>query len=236
MNFAPFAFLFFDPMYLLFAIPGLLLSLLASWHTKSTFKKYQKISGSKGYSGAEAAAEMLRRNGVHDCKIEMTQGFLSDHYDPTCKTLRLSPDVYNGRSLSSIGVACHEAGHALQHAASYSFLTMRTALVPLVGIGSNVGLWVIMGGFIFQAKPVVALGIILFALAFVFSVVTLPVEWDASARAKTAMMSAGLLAPREVDGAGKVLNAAFLTYFAAAVSSLLVLLYYVMRYMNMRDE
>ncbi len=226
----------FDPVYFLFIIPGLALSFIASYYTKSTFKKYQEFRGSKGLTGAQAAEEMLRRNGVYDCRIELTQGFLSDHYDPTCRTLRLSPDVYSGYSLSAIGVACHEAGHALQHAESYAFLKMRTAMVPLVGISSTFSYIVIAVGFFFHAKAFVGIGLILFAVAFAFSVVTLPVEWDASARAKKAMISAGLLAPREVDGASKVLNAAFLTYFAAAVSSLLVLLYYLLRFTQMNDD
>ena len=227
----------FDMTYILFVlIPGLAISFGATMYTKATFNKYKEIPGSKGFTGAQAADEMLRRNGVHDCTIELTQGFLSDHYDPRCRTLRLSPDVYHGRSLSAVGVACHEAGHALQHAQAYAFLNMRSAMCPLVGIGNKVGEISLIIGLVMNIRPLLLIGIIGMAIAFLFTVITLPVEWDASARAKKAMMSAGLLAPREVDGAGKVLNAAFLTYLASAITTLMTLLYYIMRYMGSRDE
>ncbi|EDM28186.1 hypothetical protein LNTAR_12556 [Lentisphaera araneosa HTCC2155] len=233
MIFTPLAVFAFDMTYILFFfLPALALSLFASWHTKSTFNRYKEVPGSKGLTGAQAANEMLRRNGVNNCTIEITQGFLSDHYDPRSRTLRLSPDVYNGRSLSAIGVACHEAGHALQHAQAYAFLNMRSAMCPLVGIGNQVGNICLIAGLFLSSRPFMLIGIIGLALAFLFTVVTLPVEWDASARAKKAMMTAGLLAPREVDGAGKVLNAAFLTYLASAISALMTLIYYVLRYMG----
>ena len=226
----------FDSNYLLLVfLPGIALSLLATWHTKSTFKRYSEIPGSKGYTGAQAAEEMLRRNGVHDCTIEMTQGFLSDHYDPRCRTLRLSPDVYSGRSLSSIGVACHEAGHALQHAQAYKFLSMRSALCPIVGIGNMVGEFALILGIFMNIKGFLLIGIIALAVMFLFTLITLPVEWDASARAKKAMLHAQLLKPQEVDGAGRVLNAAFMTYLASAISALLTLLYYLMKFTNSRD-
>ena len=233
MIFTPLAVFAFDMTYILFFfLPALALSFFASWYTKSTFNRYKEIPGSKGFTGAQAANEMLRRNGVNNCTIEITQGFLSDHYDPRSRTLRLSPDVYNGRSLSAIGVACHEAGHALQHAQSYAFLNMRSAMCPMVGIGNHVGEICLFIGLIFSSQPFMFIGIIGLALAFLFTFITLPVEWDASARAKKAMMTAGLLAPREVDGAGKVLNAAFLTYLASAISALMTLIYYVLRYMS----
>jgi len=233
MIFTPLAVIAFDMTYILFFfLPALALSLFASWHTKATFNRYKEVPGSKGLTGAQAADEMLRRNGVTNCTIEITQGFLSDHYDPRSRTLRLSPDVYNGRSLSAIGVACHEAGHALQHAQSYAFLNMRSSMVPLVGIGNQVGNICLIAGLFLSSRPFMLIGIIGLALAFLFTVVTLPVEWDASARAKKAMTTAGLLAPREVYGAGKVLNAAFLTYLASAISALMTLIYYVLRYMG----
>ena len=237
MNFELLGIFVFDMTYILFVlVPGMVISLGASMYTKSTFNKYKEIPGSKGYTGAQAADEMLRRNGVHDCTIELTQGFLSDHYDPRSKTLRLSPDVYHGRSLSAIGVACHEAGHALQHAQAYAFLNMRSAMCPLVGIGNMVGEICLVIGLFMNARPFLLIGIIGLALAFLFTLITLPVEWDASARAKTAMMKTNLLAPREVDGAGKVLNAAFLTYLASAIATLMTLIYYIMRYMGSREE
>ncbi|MCM8542924.1 MAG: zinc metallopeptidase [Lentisphaeraceae bacterium] len=223
-------FAMFDPMYWVFIIPGLLLSLMASWMTKSTFAKYSKIRGSKGLTGAQAAKTMLERNGVYDCTIEPVAGMLTDHYDPRSKTLRLSSEVYSSTSLSAIGVACHEAGHALQHANNYAFLTMRSSLVSLVGICSNLGYFVIIASLFFlHSKTGVLIGCVLFATSTLFSIVTLPVEWDASARAKKAMVTAGLLSPQETSHAGRVLNAAFLTYLASAISSIMVLLYYLWR-------
>ncbi len=221
--------LFFDPLYLLFVAPGFLLAAYASWATKATFNKYSRFSSSTGTTGAQAAHIMLQRNGVYDCNIEPVSGMLTDHYDPSTKTLRLSEQVYGSSSLSAIGVACHEAGHALQHANNYAFLTMRSKMVPLVGITSNLGMYVIIAGFLFTAKPLILVGCVMFAVGTLFAIVTLPVEWDASARAKKAMVIAGLVSPQEQKHAGKVLNAAFLTYLASAISSLLVLLYYLYR-------
>jgi len=168
--------------------------------------------------------------------IERVEGFLSDHYDPSSKTLRLSPGVYDSASLSAIGVACHEAGHALQHAASYGPLGLRSALVPVTNISSWLSYIVIFLGFIFQSGGMVMLGAILFSAVVVFSIVTLPVEWDASSRAKQLMVTAGIVSAPERDSAGKVLNAAFLTYVAAVLSALLTLLYYLVRAAGMNRD
>ena len=215
------------PLFLISAIPALLLSLYASWVTRSTFNKYSKVVAKNGMTGAQSARLMLEKNGVYDCKIEPVSGFLSDHYDPRSKTLRLSEKVYSANSLSAIGVACHEAGHALQHANGYAFLSFRSALVPLVGFTSNLSYLVISLGFIF--RPFLLVGCAIFAISALFAIVTLPVEWDASARAKKAMLTAGLLSPEETHHAGKVLNAAFLTYLAGAISTILTLLEYLYR-------
>ncbi len=226
---------FFDPLYLLFAIPGLLLAGYASFLTKSTFKKYSRIASAQGMTGAMAAQQMLNRAGVNDVKIVQIGGFLSDHYDPRQRVLRLSPEVYGSNSLSAIGVACHEAGHALQHANGYIWLNMRTALVPAVNFSSNFSYIALMAGFILSGisgqlgQIAILIGITLFAVSVLFSLVTLPVEFDASARAKKLMVSTGVVADREASDAGKVLNAAFLTYVAAAVSSIMTLLYYLVR-------
>lgn len=218
-----------DPQYLLFALPGLVLGLYASWKTRSTFRAYADVAASSGLSGAEAAARMLASQGVRNVRIEPTEGFLSDHFDPRDNTLRLSPDVYAGRSLAAIGVACHEAGHALQKATGYGALELRSALVPITQLGSSLS-WVVLGaGFVLHLAGLVYLGIALFATSVVFSLVTLPVEWDASARAGALMVRAGIVSPREQPHAMRVLRAAFLTYLAAAVSSILTLIYYVMR-------
>ena len=223
--------LFIDPLYLIMVVaPGLLLSLAASFYTKSTFSKYGRVPSQRGWTGAQAAQRLLESNGVHGVTIEQVQGRLSDHYDPRTRTLRLSPQVYGSNSLSAVGVACHEAGHALQHAQDYAFLGLRTALVPAATFGSNLSYWLVFLGFILgMNKSLILLGAGLFSLAVLFSLITLPVEWNASARAKQAMAHGGLLTAQESKGAGRVLNAAFLTYVASAVSSLLVLAYYLMR-------
>jgi Zn-dependent membrane protease YugP len=219
----------FDPAYFIFAIPGLILALWATYQTKSTFARYSEVPASSGMSGAEAARRMLDECGIRDVKIEETEGFLSDHYDPSCATLRLSPDVYNGRSLSSIGVACHEAGHAIQHAAAYFPLHIRSGLVPLTNVSSILSYVVLMAGMLLNTPKLILVGAILFSVAVLFSIVTLPVEWDASARAKRMMVASGIVTQEESSMAGKVLNAAFLTYLASAVSSLLMLAYYLLR-------
>lgn len=226
----------FDMNYMLMVmLPGMVISGFASMMVKRTFAKYENVQAQSNITGAEAARIMLERQGVRDCKIEPVSGRLSDHYDPRVKTLRLSEPVYNSRSLSAIGVACHEAGHALQHAQGYKWLKMRSSLVPVTNISSKMSMPVIVAGTVLMAlapvfgMPVLLLGCALFAAAVIFSVITLPVEWDASARAKTAMVQAGIVTEQESTGAGRVLNAAFLTYLAAAITSLMTLLYYLHR-------
>lgn len=220
---------FFDFHYLLFAAPGLILSLWASYKTRSTFNKYSRISSRYGYTGAQAAAMLLRNAGVEGVRIEQVSGFLSDHYDPTSRTLRLSPQVYQSNSLSAIGVACHEAGHAIQHKAEYIWMYFRSKMVPVTNVSSTLSYVVIMAGMFLTSPKLVLLGAILFSAAVVFSIVTLPVEWDASARAKKLMVSAGIVTESERVSSGDVLNAAFLTYVAAVVSSVLTLIYYLWR-------
>ena len=218
-----------DPLYLLFSVPALLLSMLASFFVKSTFNKYSKVQSSSRLTGAEAADKMLKACGVNDVKIEHVNGFLSDHYDPSVNTLRLSDAVYASDSLSALGVACHEAGHALQKANHYAPMGLRTLLVLPANLGSKFSYVLILGGAAMQQPFLVKAGLILFTAAVAFSVVTLPVEWDASARAKKALVTAGILQPSEREHAGSVLNAAFMTYVAGAVSSLATLLYYLLR-------
>jgi Zn-dependent membrane protease YugP len=218
-----------DPLYLLFSVPALLLSMLASFFVKSTFNKYSKVTSSSGLTGAQAADIMLKASGVTNVKIEHVNGFLSDHYDPSVNTLRLSDAVYGSNSLSALGVACHEAGHALQKANNYAPMGLRTLLVLPANLGSKFSYVLILGGAAMQQPFLIKAGIILFTAAVAFSVVTLPVEWDASARAKKALVTAGILQPAEREHAGSVLNAAFMTYVAGAVSSLATLLYYLLR-------
>ena len=219
--------MYFDPLYLVFLLPGLILAGIASLLVKTTFNRYSKVRAYSGLTGAQAAERMMRSNGIFDVKVEETQGFLSDHYDPAHKVLRLSPGVYESNSLSAIGVACHEAGHALQHANQYVPLVVRTVLVPVTNFSSMFAFYVVAAGFMF--RPLLYVGCALFAVAFLFALVTLPVEWDATARAKQHMVTSGIVSPDQENAAGSVLNAAFLTYLAAAVSSLMTLLYYLLR-------
>ncbi len=221
--------IYFDPVYFLFILPGALLACWASWHTRSTFNRYARMTASSGLSGAQAAARLLQNAGIDDVSIEQTDGFLSDHYDPISRTLRLSRDVYFGNSLSSIGVACHEAGHAIQHAQFYGPLVLRNMMVPLVSLTPPLSYIVILAGFCMHAPGLIFIGALLFGAAVLFAIVTLPVEYDASARARRLVESAGIVSSREADAAARVLNAAFLTYVASAVNSLLVLLYYLFR-------
>ena len=219
--------MWFDPVYLMFALPGLALALFASVLTQSTFRKYARARASSGLTGAQAARYMLDREGLGHVTVELTRGFLSDHYDPRSNTLRLSPDVYRSDSLSAIGVACHEAGHALHQAHRYAPLAMRSSLVPVTQFGSQLAPVIILGGLSFQFSTLLNLGVLLFSAVVLFTLVTLPVEWIASARAKQAMVAAGIVTPREQPQAAAVLNAAFLTYVASAVSAVLQLLYYL---------
>ncbi|MBB16003.1 zinc metallopeptidase [Candidatus Poribacteria bacterium] len=221
--------LFFDPMYLLFSAPGFLLATLATILTKSTFAKYSQVASSKKITGAQAAREMLQRHGVHGVNIEPTHGQLTDHYDPTTKTLRLSQDVYGSYSLSAVGIACHEAGHAIQHAHKYAALSLRSALVPATNLSTGLAFPAMMLGMFLSIEMFVLFGVVLFSMGVVFALVTLPVEWDASHRAKSAMVEAGLLSEQEQTGASAVLNAAFLTYLAAALTNILILVYYLFR-------
>ena len=218
-----------DPLYIMLMIPALILAGIATLVTRLTFSKYSKQRSLSGVTGAEAAQRLLSSQGVRDVAIEQVQGFLSDHYDPRTKTLRLSPDVYGSQSLSAIGVACHEAGHALQHAASYAPLVLRTTLVPVAQFGSYGSYILILLGSFMASMGLIKIGIVLFSATVLFTLITLPVEWNASARAKLLMVSSGIVTRTEQRAAGTVLNAAFLTYLAAALTALLQLLYYLMR-------
>lgn len=219
----------FDPIYLLFMAPALVLSLVASAMTKSAFKKYSRQRAATGLTGAEAAQRMLQGAGIRDVEIVRTSGLLSDHYNPATRRLALSDQVYGAPSIAAIGVACHEAGHAIQHASNYSPLWLRSLLVPTANIGSSVGYIVMFMGLIFGAANLVLVGAVLFSAVLLFQIVTLPVEFDASARAKRLAVEQGLILPQERQGVSKVLNAAAMTYVAAAVSSLLTLLYFLLR-------
>ncbi len=230
--------LFFDPLYLLILAPGILLALWAQWRVSSAFSQASRIPARSGASGAEAAVHLLSVAGVDRVGIEPTHGYLSDHYDPSDKVLRLSPDVYRGRSLAALGVAAHEAGHAIQDAQRYAPLVLRNIMVPVAAFGSQAAWLIIMLGFALTfgrvlppdiGRWVVYTGIGLFAAVVVFQVVNLPVEFDASRRARIALQEAGLVTPDEDQVVGKVLNAAALTYVAATLTAILTLAYYLLR-------
>jgi uncharacterized protein len=205
------------------------LSLLAAWYVRSTFRRYAGVPLSSGASGAEAADAVLRSAGLYDVRIEPTDGFLSDHYDPGERVLRLSPDVFHGRSVSAAGVAAHEAGHAIQHAEKYGLMSVRQALVLPARIGSQLSLFVIIIGLAIHALSLAWFGVLLFSGIFLFELVTLPVEINASTRARRRLEATGLVTAVDSEGVGKVLNAAALTYLAALISTALQLLYFVTR-------
>lgn len=216
---------FFDPMYLVFALPGLLLGFYAQMRVRSSFEKYSKVRSATGITGAQAARRVLDANGLQSVDVERVNGFLSDHYDPRNKVLRLSPQVYDTPSLAAVGVAAHEAGHAIQDQKNYAPLQLRSALVPGVQIGGWVGPLIFFAGLWFSTT-LAWVGLILFGLTAVFALVTLPVEFDASRRAKALLTNTGILVPQEMQGVNRVLDAAALTYVAAAIQSIMTLAYY----------
>lgn len=232
---------YFDPMYLVFVGPALIIALWAQAKVKSAFARFSHVGNSAGLSGAEAAASMLRGLGLevvasaaearrikNAVAIERAGGFLTDHYDPRARVLRLSPDVYAGRSLAAVGVACHEAGHALQHAQGYAPLELRNLMVPVASFGSWVAVPLIFLGALLHIAGLIWVGIIGFSAIVLFQLVTLPVEFDASRRAKAALAEMGIIRGRQEEGGvAAVLDAAALTYVAAAISSIMTLLYYV---------
>ncbi len=228
--------MFFDPIYLFFMLPPLALSLWASFRVKSAFKKYSKVRAMSGLTGAQAAQRLLDHAGLSDVTVTRSRGMLSDHYNPLNKTLALSEAVHDSPSVAAIGVACHEAGHAIQHARGYKPLALRSALVPTANIGSSIGYFVMFGGLMLMymggsqfGQQIVLFGALLFSAVLLFQVVTLPVEFDATARAKVLAVETGIVLQQERAGMDKVLNAAALTYVAAAVSTLMTLLYFLLR-------
>lgn len=220
--------MFFDPMYFIFMIPGILVMLLAQWKLRGAYGKYREIPNSRGMTGAQAAEVVMRQGGVYDVGIEPVAGELTDHFDPRAKVLRLSQPVYYGRSVASLAVAAHEAGHAVQQAVNYAPMAWRTGLVPVVNIGSNFGFFVLLGGLFLNSPTLAWAGVLLFGTATLFALVTLPVEYNASARARELLERAGVVTRDEYGGVRTMLNAAAYTYVASFAASLLTLLYYVM--------
>jgi hypothetical protein len=230
--------MFFNPLYFLFALPALILGLYAQFKVKAAFARYSKVRSGTGLTGAAAARRILDANGLGHVDVERVSGFLSDHYDPRSKTLRLSPDVYDSPSLAAVGVAAHEAGHALQDQQHYAPLKLRSALVPAVQFGSWLGPIIFMVGLLLSAavgNTIAWLGLLIFGATAVFALVTLPVEFNASKRAKQLLVTEGVLVPQEVAGVNKVLDAAALTYVAAAIQAVMTLLYYAFLLLGRRD-
>jgi len=227
--------MFFDPVYFLFLAPGMLLAMWAQWRIKSAYHQASQIPARSGFTGARAAAELLEVGGISHVRIEPVEGMLSDHYDPSHKVLRLSPDVFEGRSLAALGIAAHETGHAYQDSQHYPLLVMRNAIVPLAGIGSNVAWVLIVIGFMLSSMQialgqlVLLAGIAAFSLTVIFQLVNLPVEFDASRRARIALVENGLITQEEDVVVKRVLGAAALTYVAATLTAVLTLLYFLFR-------
>lgn len=220
---------FFDPVYFLFALPGLLLAMWAQFKVKGTFSKMSKVRTRRGLTGAQAARRILDGQGLGDVAIERVHGKLTDHYDPRTRVLRLSEPVYDSASAAAVGVAAHESGHAVQHAKGYAPLALRTFMVPGVQLGGWVAPVMLMVGIFFQSQTLLLAGIAFFALTTLFSVVTLPVEFDASARALKLLPSSGIVGDDEVPQVKQVLDAAAMTYVAAAIQSVMTLLYFLFR-------
>ena len=226
---------FWDPTMIIL-IPAVLLALYAQLRVQSTYARYSQVPIANGRRGAQVAEEILRRNGISGVEVEQTEGVLSDHYDPRTRTLSLSADVYDGTSVASAGVAAHETGHAIQHARQYAPLALRSAMVPTVQFGSWLAWPLFLLGFFFHSGTMMQLGILVFSAAVAFTVVTLPVEFDASARAMRALREEALVTPDELRGVRSVLTAAALTYVAAAAMAILQLARMLLLANTRRDE
>jgi Zn-dependent membrane protease YugP len=232
---------FFDPLWFIIMIPPLVFMIYAQSKVSSTFKKYSKIANSQRITGIEAAHNLLRVNGLNNVKVEGVKSRLGDHYDPGKKVLRLSPEVANNPSVAALGIVAHEVGHALQDKQRYAFLRFRTSLVPAANVGSTLGyVFVILGFLIYLfsrsefALTAVLAGILLFSLAVIFSLITLPVEYNASNRARQMLQSSGMVSAQEYNAASAVLSAAALTYVAATLQAVAQLFYFVLMFMGMR--
>jgi Zn-dependent membrane protease YugP len=232
---------FFDPLWFIIMIPPLIFMFYAQSKVNSTFKKYSKVANSQRITGLEAARSLLQAQGLSNVRVEGVQSRLGDHYDPGKKVLRLSPAVANNPSVAALGIVAHEVGHAVQDRERYAFLRFRSSLVPAANIGSSLGyIFVILGFLIYLfsrsefALTAVLAGILLFSLAVIFSLVTLPVEYNASNRARKMLQSSGMVSVQEYNGASAVLSAAALTYVAATLQAVAQLFYFVLMFMGMR--
>lgn len=212
----------------IYLLPAIILAVYAQIKVQSTFRRYSEVPSGTGYTGAQIAAELLRRRGITDVKIEPVQGMLGDHYDPRTKVLRLSPEVFGSNSLAAIGVAAHETGHAVQHREGYTPLALRSAIVPIATIGTNAAWILFILGLVTSSPRLIDLGIVLFLGYVAFALITLPVEFNASNKAVALLQGEGFVLPQEAQGVRAVLNAAALTYVAAAAVAVFNLLRMVM--------
>jgi len=225
---------FLDPRYILFMAPAFLFMILVQWYVSSSYSKWSRVPSRLRISGAQAAEQLIRYGGLQNVRIATTPGNLTDHYDPRDKTLYLSPNVYQGASVAAVAVAAHELGHAMQDKESYVPLRLRSALVPAVNIGSYLGWILLMIGFLLRFPEIAWLGVLVFSGGAIFALATLPVELNASARAKQLLREAGLIySEEEMQGVNQVLNAAALTYVAALITAVLQLLYYASLVLSM---
>ncbi len=228
-------FFFYDYYYIILVIPAMILAMWAQFKVKSTYNKFSQVRNTKGITGAYAAQAVLTHYGISDVRIEQVSGKLSDHYDPKAKVIRLSTDVYGGSSIAAVGIACHEAGHAAQHAENYAPIKVRNTLVPVCNIGSALGIPLALLGYFLGFEPLISIGLLLYAAISLFHLVTLPVEFNASSRAIRVIDETGLLFGEETDGAKKVLKAAAMTYVASLIVALANLLRLVLRFNNRRN-
>ncbi|MBO5050779.1 MAG: zinc metallopeptidase [Clostridia bacterium] len=220
----PYGFFYFDPLYVILVLPAVILALWAQWNVNHTFQKYSRVPTHPGMTGKEAARLVLDRNGLHHVQIELVNGKLSDHFDPRNNVIRLSDEVYHGGNAAAIGVAAHEAGHAVQYDEGYVPMKIRSAIIPATNIGSNLSLPLILLGIVFGVPALAYAGVIAFSLSTLFQLITLPVEFNASRRAMTAIRECGRFGEEEAGAARKVLSAAAMTYLAALAVSLANLL------------
>lgn len=227
---------FYDARYMAMLIPVLLITMYAQFKVSSTFNHYSRLTNSRRLTGAQAAEEVLRRHGVYDVRIERVRGNLTDHYDPRTNVIRLSESVYDSPTIAAVGVAAHEAGHAVQYAVGYAPIQLRAAIIPLTQVGSQLGVVLLILGLLLSFESLFFIGIVLFSFTTLFQLVTLPVEFNASRRAMETIRSGGLLNDQEADGARKVLSAAALTYVAALLMSIVQLLRYVMLFAGRRRD
>ncbi len=228
-------FLFYDYYYLILVIPAMILAMIAQVKVKTTYNKYAKVANSRNITGAYAAQAVLTHYGINDVRIEQISGKLSDHYDPKAKVIRLSSEVYSGSSIAAVGIACHEAGHAAQHAENYAPIKIRNSLVPVCNIGSSLGIPLAILGYFLGFDPLITIGLALYALIAVFHLITLPVEFNASRRAINVIDETKLLYDDEINGTKKVLTAAAMTYVASLVVAIANLLRLVLRF-NRRNN